>query len=369
MEFHYTDYLVRLTFNPMDIIVRFEHNKTYRSYEQTFFERDFPQASMMGGLDFLGKILATVFTAEKSADLSVENFTVTPSSLEFTAILNNPFFLKPISLTFQLPAIRKESANLDLQVLNRKMKDMSDGLEPRLQKLTEALESRLAIVDLLTSKMKEMEERADSHIVIPGCMFAISLTTPTLTLVRDRTSLPSGETFSIMNPGMKTTGNMSSHCNNPINWQQPFGNPQGGYTQNWDPHYNTYVVNQGIQSLANLKYLKKCTQLILSGLNEVRDYSPIGEMTQLTHLTIVSSRQFQWNNTANYINLGNNPVISDIKWIKNLKNLQSLTLLGCSSLSDITPLKELPNLRELDIRETAVRNTDFLINANLKITK
>jgi hypothetical protein len=201
-------------------------------------------------------------------------------------------------------------------------------------------------------------------------MFAIPITSTTLTLVRDRSSLPTGETFSIMNPGMKTTGHMTSHNNCAVNWQQPFGNPQAGYMQNWDPYPNTYVVLQGINSLSNLKYLKQCRQLTLSGMNEVRDYSSIGEMTQLTHLTIISSRQFQWvNNTATYINQGNNPILLDISWIKNLKSLQSLVLLGCSSLSDITPLKDLPSLRELDIRETGVRNTDFLINPNLKITK
>jgi hypothetical protein len=367
MEFHYTDYLVRLTFNPTDIIVRFEHDKTYRSYEQTFFERDFPQASMMGGLDFLGKILATVFTAEKSADLSVENFTVTPSSLEFTAILNNPFFLKPISLTFQLPAIRKESANLDLQVLNRKMKDMSDGLEPRLQKLTEALESRLAIVDTLASRMKEMEERCGNSITLPGCIFAIPINTPSLILIRNQTSLPDGRAFSSMMPGHHTTGQFN---NSPINWNQMLmGHQHLGYTVTWSPATDSFVFDK-LTSISNLKYMKHVKQVTLSGCTELSDYSTLGEMPWLTHITIVSSRQ--WTHSAGawgWNNAGNNPTLNNISWIKNLKNLQSLTLLGCSSLSDITPLKELPNLRELDIRETAVRNTDFLVNPNLKITK
>jgi hypothetical protein len=250
------------------------------------------------------------------------------------------------------------------------MKEMNDSLEPRLLKLQQALETRLAAVDTLTLRLKEMEERCGNHIVIPGCMFAISVTLNTLTIVRDRSSLPTGETFSIMNPGMKTTGHWSSNHQAAINWNQPFGNPQNNITQNWEPYPNTYIVLQGVNNLSNLKFLKNCTHLTLSGLNEVRDYSAIGEMTHLTHLTIVSSRHFQmFNGAPTYINQGNNPILMDIKWIKNLKNLNSLILLGCTSLSDITPLKDLPNLRELDIRETAVRNTDFLINPHLKITK
>ena len=70
MEFNYSDYLVRLTFNPTDIIIRFEHNKTFRSYEQTFFERDYPETMLMGGLEFLGKLLRAAF--EDSGDVKKE---------------------------------------------------------------------------------------------------------------------------------------------------------------------------------------------------------------------------------------------------------------------------------------------------------
>lgn len=367
MELHYLDYLIRLTFNPTDIIVRFEHDKTYRSYEQTFFERDFPQSSMMGGLDFIGKILTTLFTREKAGELYVDEFHDSPSSLEFTAILNNPLFLKPISFTFQLPAIRKESGNLDLNILNRKVKEMNESLEPRLKQLQDALESRLAIVDTLTTKMKEMEERAGNSITLPGCIFAIPINTPTLILIRNQTSLPDGRAFSSMMPGHHTTGQFN---NSPLNWNQMLmGHQHLGYTVTWSPATDSFVFDK-LTSISNLKYMKHVKQLTLSGCTELTDYSTLGEMPWLTHITIVSSRQ--WTHSAGawgWHNAGNNPTLTDIKWIKNLKNLQSLTLLGCASLSDITPLKELPNLRELDIRETAVRNTDFLINPNLKITK
>lgn len=361
MEFQYTDYLVRITLNPVDVIVRFEHNTNFRAYEQTFFERDFPEAGLLGGLEFLGKALTSAFKQQKPGELTIEEFKASNSSISFDLTINNPLFVNAISFPIELQALRKESGNVDMNVLNRKVKEMNDSLEPRLAKLQAALETRLAIVDSLTVRLKEMEDRCGNHIVLPGCDYAISATLTSLSLIRNNTFLPSGSCFSSICPGMAV--NTSNTNFDPC---QPFRNDQAGINHHmrlWAPNPGSYV-HTGLSSLDNLKYMKNCQVLVLSGTSEVRDYSPIGQMVSLTNLTIVSSRGP--NGTSNS---GNNPVLTDIKWIKNLKHLQSLTLLGCSSLSDITPLKDLPNLRELDIRETAVRNTDFLINPNLKITK
>jgi hypothetical protein len=151
------------------------------------------------------------------------------------------------------------------------------------------------------------------------------------------------------------------------------GHQHLGHTVSWNSASESFTFDK-LTSISNMKYLKNCKQVTLSGCMELADYATLGEMPWLTHITIVSSRQWAQHNTSNgtqwtWANAGNNPPLRDISWVKNLKSLQNLTLLGCSSLSDITPLKELPNLKELDIRETAVRNTDFLVNPNLKITK
>lgn len=357
MEFNYSDYLVRITLNPVDIIVRFEHNTNFRSYEQTFFDRDFPEASFLGGLEFVGKALSTAFSV-KPGDVSIEGFKKTTASLSFQVVISNPLFVSPMCLSFDLPAVRKETGNLDVNVLNRKVKDITDALEKRLE-----------IVDTLTIRLKEMEERCSDHIVISGCMFAIPINSQSLILIKDRTALPTGDCYSSFNPTMKTRFTCTNHGGCGPNWDMPFSNPSNGCTRSWTPSSNSYVFDL-MTSIQNLKYLKKCTSLTLSGTINVQDYSVIGELTGLTSLSIVSSRSFNPNNYGtNGTNAGNNPPLRDLKWIKNLKNLQSLILLGCTELSDITPLKDLPNLKELDIRETGVRNTDFLVNPNLKITK
>jgi hypothetical protein len=364
MEFHYSDYLVRITLNPTDIIVRFEHNTTFRAYEQTFFDRDFPEASFLGGIEFVGKVLTTAFSS-KSSDVGIEGFKKSNTNISFTVVVNNPLFVTGIGFLFELPALRKESGNLDMNVLNRKVKEMNDSLEPRLKQLQEALEGRLAIVDTLTVRLKEMEDRCGSSITLPGCMFAIPTNLTSIILIKNQTVLPDGRAFSTMMPGYHTSG---QYNNSPVNWNNMFqGVNHTGYHIVWNPAQEAFAFDK-LTSISNMKYLKNCKQVTLSGCMELADYATLGEMPWLTHLTIVSSRQYQ-NNPANWINAGNNPPLRDISWVKNLKNLQSLTLLGCSSLSDITPLKDLPNLKELDIRETAVRNTDFLVNPNLKITK
>ncbi len=366
MEFHYNEYIVRITLNPVDIIVRFEHETTFRAYEQTFFDRDFPEAGLLGGLEFLGKALTSAFQQQKPGELTIEDFKNNKTSLSFNLVINNPLFVSAIMFPIELHALRKESGNVDVNVLNRKMKEMSDSLEPRLLKLQQALESRLATVDTLTLHLKEMEERCGNHIVIPGCMFAIPTNITNLTLVKDRTALPSGDCYSMswINSKYKYLCNTHNSCG--LNYDNPYS---GCNSFQKTPAPNTFVFDS-LTSINNLKHLKNCQVLMLSGTNQLQDYSVLGEMVGLTHLSIVSSRNIQQNNmNTGGINGGNNPILHDIKWIKNLKKLVSLTLLGCTSLSDITPLKDLPNLRELDIRETAVRNTDFLINPNLKITK
>lgn len=364
MEFNYSDYIVRITLNPNDIIIRFEHRDTFRSYEQTFFERDFPEITVFGGLEFLGKALCWAFQTSK--EVNIQHMKESPAKISFQLAIENPLFIRPIFLSFELSALRKESGNLDMNVLNRKVKEMNDSLEPRLKQLQEALEGRLAIVDKLNSRISELEDRCGSSITLPGCIFAIPTNLTSLVLIRNQTSLPDGRAFATMMPGYSTSG---QYQNSPVNWPSLFmGTQQIGYAVSWTPVQDAFAFDK-LSSISNLKHLKQCRQLTLSGTAELADYSALGEMPWLTHLTIVSSRQYQNSPPNNWINMGNNPPLRDISWVKNLKSLQNLTLLGCNQLTDITPLKDLSNLRELDIRETGVRNTDFLVNPNLKITK
>lgn len=368
MEFQYQDYIVTLTLNPTDTIVRFEHKETYRIYEQTFFDRDFPIASGLGGIEFVSKLLAQALKGACKA-LTVETFVDSTSEINMEVVYSAPFFIKPIVLSFQLPAIRKETGKTDVGILQRKFKELSDSIEPRVATLQATLDTRLKVFEDMIPLLKELQERCGNSITLPGCIFAIPTNLTSIILIKNQTVLPDGRAFSSINPGYSIHG---QYNNQNINWGYLYQGPQNNFYFNPAPVPESFTFNN-LKSIQNLKYLKECKQVTLSGCNELTDYSPLGEMPWITHLTIVGSRTWQQNpqngNQWSWMNGGNNPSLTDISWVKNLKNLQTLVFTGCSSLSNITPLKDLPNLRTLDIRETGVRNTDFLINPNLTITK
>ena len=66
MEFVFSDYSGRLVLNATDIILHLEDSKTARLYEQTFFDRDFPEVTQLGGLEFVSKLLQSVFQKERA---------------------------------------------------------------------------------------------------------------------------------------------------------------------------------------------------------------------------------------------------------------------------------------------------------------
>jgi hypothetical protein len=103
-------------------------------------------------------------------------------------------------------------------------------------------------------------------------------------------------------------------------------------------------------SLTNLKPLLyvECETLRLVNADEVKDFSPIGEMTSLKHLHIV------------YSSINESSVLCKIDWITKLTNLESVTFYHCKGITDISPLCGLKNLKTLDIRGSGLNNTTML---------
>jgi len=73
------------------------------------------------------------------------------------------------------------------------------------------------------------------------------------------------------------------------------------------------------------------------------------------------------SNNSKYIVKDSHPNLLSISWISNLKNLKSASFQGCGSLSEVSPLKSLINLTELNVKNTNVKNTAFLANSKLTI--
>jgi len=134
--------------------------------------------------------------------------------------------------------------------------------------------------------------------------------------------------------------------------------PEGQY-----PHGSfcdgTYRSNCNPWSLEGFQRFKKCTTLHLTGCDIITDFTPLGGMTALEHLTISAVCY-----SGGY---GTKPKVSDIRWISSLVNLRQVSFIACNLLTDITPLATLRNLQEVTLRETGVHSTECI--ARLKVNK
>jgi len=130
-----------------------------------------------------------------------------------------------------------------------------------------------------------------------------------------------------------------------------------------DSHFSQFKINNEHQlyadvpapsSVRNLGRLTSCTNVTIHSHRKTRvgDIECIGELPNIREI--------------NLVNIEN---LMDLSWITGCQQLTHLVLFGCSNLHDITPLRELKNLTVLDIRGTAVKNTAFLTNSRLSITK
>jgi len=93
-----------------------------------------------------------------------------------------------------------------------------------------------------------------------------------------------------------------------------------------------------LSSLHAIQYFTstKLTSLTLSNCSQVRDLTPLANLTQLTSLTLRDCAQ-----------------VSDLSPLANLTQLTSLTLRDCAQVSDLSPLANLTQLTSLNLRNCA----------------
>jgi hypothetical protein len=384
MDFHYSSFNGRIVFNPTDFILRFEHKDTQRTYERVFFERDFSDLIPLGGIEFVEKAFQSLFICKSPSGLSIKDFEQTPNEITFLLSYTNTLFPRPIELSFTVPALRSASAGADVEVMSRRLKEMSASMEMRLAELERSLATTAALAD----RVKELEKRCGHTITLPGCDYAIPCDLTSLTLVRNGTEIMgSGELeyfCSSMYPGYYTkslltynNGNSYNTYCSPVTPESPHQGPQyhnGSSYMNvpicWEKTNGTVFVFHKLSDISNLKYLTKLTSISIYGANECHDYSPLAHLKNLQSLSIISARKSTGKDAVQkHVSDGSRPVINSVSWISELKNLHTVSFLGCSSLVDIRPIADLPRLSTLDIRETGVKNTSFLTCSSLTITK
>ena len=221
----------------------------------------------------------------------------------------------------------------------------------------------------LYERVRELELRCGDTITLPGCDYAIPIDVSELILVKNNGSLPEGRVFSSVYQGGYIV-NTNHDCG---------FSPFGSYTaqHHYSPHHwkdvneteRSYVF-KNLTSIKNLKYCKNLKKLTICGASEVLEYD-LSDLINLTHLSIIGNHHYDSDNTWPHALVpaikGNNPQLSDISWITSLTNLEVVSFRGCNKLSDVCALKGLTNLWDIDLRDTAVKDVEFLKNALRKI--
>lgn len=373
MEFTYKDYSITLVLNPTDFILKFENNTNHRIYERVFFDRDFGEWIVLGGIEFIEKMLEGCFK-QTSSDICISSFTASQAEVSFKVTYKSPILPRTLELSFTIPASRISSTTPDSEAISKKLKESMLEMEKKFNSILE--------------RVKELEERCGDTITLPGCDYAIPTNITSLTLVRNGSEIEINSTtsqfISSFYPGFALKRDISASYINPTKEL-----PNGTYSCTgsiiqfppWEQIPNCYVFNT-LTDIKNLKYLKNCSSLTIIGAKELQnivhakldiwkknDYQVIGEMKQLNYLRILPASKINWTTNGHQIVRDGSVSLSDISWIRNLTNLKTVSFLGCTHLVDVTPLRDLPYLTSLDIRETGVKNTDFLMNSKLTITK
>jgi hypothetical protein len=351
MEFKFGQYLVRFIQNSNDSILRFEDTATCRIYEATLLDRAFMGYGALGGLEFINRIVLQGLQ-KKDTGVHVSLDTGASDRIRLSLSYTHPMVPKKIVLDLDLMAVRRTSATEDVEVLGRRVRDLETALQRQLAATSTIVDPLVSRIKELEGTIHELEGMSGGMIMLPGGGPPCPEDTTTLELAISgaksvRTLITYINTTNV--PGLGHIKTPTQYCS------------QGQYIL---PYEGTICV----KSISQIKYLKRCTTLCLAGFINSGDYSFLGEMKQLQYLYI-TSKAGGTNGTNDCTNSGHNPTLTNISWITNLTNLHHVSFFGCTQLVDITPLKELKNLKILDIRFTGVKNTECLVNPGLTITK
>lgn len=366
MDLTYANHTVRIVQNPSDIIVRFTDPTTNRTYETTFTERSFIEYQVLGGLEFVTSLLQTALQDPSRKSLAIIDFKAKTKEITFKLSYSPDTHCKMTALEFVIPAVKKDSANADLEALTRQVQALlkltdtlkstieesktgfaravddnrsafNKALDDKTTMLTRAFEDKTA---LLKAELDQQKAKSAGYIVIPGIRFVIDENTPEVNIFwADQGSLWGIIQYS-----------QNSECN--CGFKTAFAGPS-----TW----------QG--DITKLKYLKKCKRLTIMHGWDIKNFSPISEMTELEHLNIITEPSWATNISSYPNSAQGNKAFVDISFVKTLKKLTHVSFYGYMSLKDISPLASCPALTSVDIRQTGVGNTNCLPSSVRIITK
>jgi Leucine-rich repeat (LRR) protein len=208
-----------------------------------------------------------------------------------------------------------------MEIISKKIALLEKGLSD-LVPLQKELAKQKEQVASLKEDLESQKERAAGYIILPGCPFSI----------RDDIKSVSFGSVQATDPTNSVNFNVHAYLG-PMLTENRF-------------HFDS------LTTLKPLKHLKQCETLRILNAN-IKDFSPIGEMTSLKNLYIV------FNQPSN--------LLTGIEWIKKLTNLESLTLYHCTGVTDISYLSSLKKFKTLDIRGSGFANA--VLGSHITITR
>ena len=259
---------------------------------------------------------------------------------------------------------RKKMENLE-NAMNDLTKQLSAEKAKNAIAVNGMAEEENSMLKNILQRLQERESRCGNTITLPGCDYAIPVDVTDLILVRNNGMIQDGRSFSSCYQGFCLDGYEKTQG---VGIATPFTQLLGStFTWvNWSRKKDneTTFVFHSLTNIQNLKYCKNLRSLTICGASELKDYDLSG-LTNLLHLNITAN--FGYVSLENMIVNDHSPSLTNISWIKGLTQLQSVSFRGCKHLADIRPLQELPNLLEIDVRNTAVQSVDFLQHNRKKI--
>jgi len=316
----------------------------------------------LGGLEFVNRLILKGLQKDSTIQTKLDVSLSDRLKLIFT--YTQALITKPIVIDLELMLIRRTSASEDVEVLGRRLRELESVVAASAHKheLEGMLSQIKRDVESATKRVTVLEEMSGGMVLLPGggppC--PAHVTTVAFIPANSKSFHSLGTAYFSETQSYSTYSPSGSHT---ISIKMPIQ-----YCTATD-YVIAYSGNLPLKSVMPVKYLKHCTTLSLVGfMNPSDDFSFLGEMPQLTHLYITSiirpGAAGQPEHAA-----GNHPRLSNISWITKLPNLQTVNFFGCSSLVDITPLKELKRLKQLDLRFTGVKNTECITSPGITITK
>jgi hypothetical protein len=320
----------------------------------------------LGGLEFINRLVLKGLQNDSTILTKLDASASDRIKLTFT--YTQALITKPIVIDLDLMLIRRTSASEDVEVLGRRLREV-EGLITALVPKNESMAALIkrdvegAIAQIkrdmesATRRLTVLEEMSGGMVLLPGGGAPCPPHVTTVAFV-----VTNSKSFHSLGTVFSDTQSFTPIHSPPIPVKIPTQ-----YCTATD-YVIPYAGTLPLKSIMPVKHLKHCTTLSLVGfMNPSDDFSFLGEMPQLTHLYITSIIRGVAPNPDQAA--GNHPRLSNISWITKLPNLHTVNFFGCSSLVDITPLKELKHLKLLDLRFTGVKNTECITSPGITITK